>query len=135
MFSILKLRLPGVAAIRTNEIVFILVVTTAIAMLGNGIITPVLPLYARSFGVNVFMVGVMVAAYGMARIFMDIPAGHMADRFGRRPMIIAGALVMALSSLGTAIAGTFWQVVALRLLQGASNSQFLVPNSFFTWHP
>lgn len=121
----MKLRVPGIEAIRQNEVVFILVVTTAITMLGNGIINPILPLYAKSFGVNVFMVGLMVAAYGIARVFMDIPAGKLADRFGRRTMIIGGAILMAASSLGNALATDFWQVVAMRLVQGTASALYV----------
>lgn len=121
----MKLRIPGVEAIKQNEVVLILVVTTAIVMLGSGIISPILPLYAQSFGVNVFMVGLMVAAYGIARIFMDIPAGRLADRFGRRTVMISGALLMVVSSLGNAVAGAFWQVVVMRLIQGAGSALYV----------
>ncbi len=121
----MKLRIPGVEAIKQNEVVLILVVTTAIVMLGSGIISPILPLYAQSFGVNIFMVGLMVAAYGIARIFMDIPAGRLADRFGRRTVMISGALLMVVSSLGNALAGAFWQVVVMRLIQGAGSALYV----------
>lgn len=121
----MNLRLPSIQVLRQNEAVLILVITTAITMLGNGIIAPILPLYAQSFGVDIFMIGLMVGAYGVSRIFMDIPAGKMVDRFGRRPMIVTGALLMALSSLGSALAFNFWILVGLRLVQGAGSAIYI----------
>lgn len=119
------MRLPSLQAMRQNEVVLILVTTTAITMLGNGIISPILPLYAKSFGVTVFLIGLMVGAYGLARMFMDIPAGRMADRFGRRLMIISGAILMGISALGSAVSQNFWHLVALRLVMGAGSAIYV----------
>ncbi|MBI4331742.1 MAG: MFS transporter [Chloroflexi bacterium] len=118
------MHLPAIQTKKKNEAVLVLVTTTVISNLGSGIISPILPLYASSFGVTIFWVGLMVAAYGVARIFMDIPSGRLADRYGRRPMIIAGTLLIGLSSLGSALASEFWQLVAFRLVMGTGSALY-----------
>ena len=55
--------------------------------LGFGIITPVLPAYGRSFGVGASAVGLILGIYGLARFIANVPAGHLAERRGRRTVL------------------------------------------------
>ncbi len=43
-----------------------------VLMLGNGIVLPVLPLYARSFDVGYGAAGLLIASYGIARLGFDL---------------------------------------------------------------
>jgi MFS family permease len=54
------------------------------------------------------------------------PAGWLADRWGRRPLLIAGWGVMALRLALVAVARSPWQVIAIQALDGASNAMFAV---------
>ena len=54
------------------------------------------------------------------------PAGWLADRWGRRPLLIAAWGVMALRLALVAVAQTPWQVIAIQSLDGASNAMFAV---------
>ena len=63
---------------------------TFINMLGAGIVGPVLPLYAKSFGVGATMVGLLMAIFGIARIPINVPAGSVAERVGRKPLLVIG---------------------------------------------
>jgi MFS family permease len=91
-------------------------------MMGIGIVGPVLPLYARSFGVGAALVGSLITAFGIARILMNLPAGSLAERFGRRPLLILGPLVTCVAALLTGLAGQFEQIVLFRFLQGLGSS-------------
>lgn len=95
---------------------------TFLNMLGVGIISPVLPLYARSFGVGATMVGLLIASFGIARIPTNVPAGSAAERFGRKALLVGGPLVISASALLTGLAGTFEQMVLFRLLQGVGSA-------------
>lgn len=95
---------------------------TFLNMLGVGIVGPVLPLYASTFGVSAAMVGLLMSAFGIARIPTNVPAGSLADRLGRKPLLVGGSLLIAISALFTGLAGTFTQMVIFRLLQGVGSA-------------
>ncbi len=57
---------------------------------------------------------------------MAWPAGYLADRIGRRPLLIAGWLTMALRLVLIAVAGTAWQIVTIQVLDGVASGLFSV---------
>lgn len=87
--------------------------------LGFGAVIPVLPLYAQSFGVSQAAIGATVAVYGIARLFTAMPAGRIADLFGRRNALLIGGLVSAAGNLWCAFAGTYTELVIARFVAGA----------------
>lgn len=91
----------------------------AVNQLGFGGIVPVLPLYARSFGVPQSAIGVAIGVYGLARFLVNLPAGQLADRFGRRAALAAGGMVTAAGNLLCAYAPTYAALVAARFVAGA----------------
>ena len=95
---------------------------TFINMLGAGIVGPVLPLYAKSFGVSAAMVGLLMSAFGIARIPINVPAGGLAERIGRKPLLVIGPLIMGIAALLTGLSNTYGQLLALRLLQGVGSA-------------
>jgi MFS family permease len=48
------------------------------------------PLYLEQLGANPIMIGTVFSAFGFVMMVAHIPAGYLADRIGRRPMIQAG---------------------------------------------
>lgn len=80
---------------------------TFVAMLGFGMVGPVLPLFARSFGVGYGAVAVMVSAYALTRLVLDVFAGPLVKRMGERTSATAGVLVTGGAAALTAAAPTF----------------------------
>ncbi|HSL67102.1 MAG TPA: MFS transporter, partial [Actinomycetota bacterium] len=70
------------------------VVGTFVIMMGFGIVSPILPLYARSFGVSLDAVGVLIAAFSLTRLVMDPFTGVIIDRLGERAAVVVGAAVV-----------------------------------------
>jgi MFS family permease len=95
---------------------------TLVIMLGYGLIVPVLPLYARSFGVGRTEVGVLMMSFGLMRLLFDLVAGPMVDRFGERFTATTGAVAVGVSSALSAIAPSFLALVLFRALGGAGSS-------------
>lgn len=80
---------------------------TFVAMLGFGMVGPVLPLFARSFGVDYGAVAVMVSAYALTRLVLDVFAGPLVKRMGERVSATTGVLVTGVAAGLTAAAPTF----------------------------
>jgi DHA1 family multidrug resistance protein-like MFS transporter len=101
-------------------------VLIAVNQLGFGAIMPVLALYARSFGVLQSAIGVAIGIYGLARFLVAVPAGQLADRFGRRTTLAVGGLVTAVGNLLCAYAPTYMTFVAARFVAGAGAALVLI---------
>ncbi|MGI6367541.1 MAG: MFS transporter [Anaerolineae bacterium] len=95
---------------------------TFVNMLGVGIIGPVLPLYANTFGVSAAMVGLLISVFGVARIPINVPIGTLAERIGRRPLLFTGPLVIAVAATLSGLATSFGQLIVFRLLQGVGSA-------------
>ena len=85
---------------------------------------PVLPLLAASLGGNPDQVGAINAAFMLSAGLLSIPAGVLADRAGRRPVLLAGLGLLALSSFLIALSATPLQMAAVYLLFGAGLAAF-----------
>lgn len=107
---------------RRREVLILLCVQVFLIMLGLGLATPVLPLYARSFGVGAAAVGFLVTVFGVARMASNVPAGQWAERFGRKGLLVFGPLVTAAGSVGFATAGSYGELLGWRLLQGVGSA-------------
>jgi len=82
-------------------------------MLGLFMILPVFALYATELeGVTPALTGLAIGAYGLTQAILQIPAGLLSDRIGRKPVIIGGLLVFAVGSLVAALADSIY-IVAL----------------------
>ena len=90
-------------------------------MLGLFIILPVFALYAEHLpgGESHLLMGIALGAYGLTQAILQIPAGWLSDRYGRKPVIYASLILFALGSFIAAFAGDIYWVIAGRVVQGA----------------
>lgn len=107
-------------ALRSQRVFLTLCLLIMINQFGFGLITPVLPLYADSFGLGPSLVGVVIGVYGLARFVVNLPAGRLTEVYGRRSVLIGGTLVNALASALIATAQNLPQLLAYRVLAGAA---------------
>jgi len=92
----------------------------ALRMLGLFMILPVFALYATHLdGVTPALTGLAIGVYGVTQALLQIPAGLLSDRIGRKPVIIGGLLVFALGSVVAAQAESIHMVIFGRALQGS----------------
>jgi MFS family permease len=90
-------------------------------MLGMFIVLPVLALYAETIpgGRDHTLVGLALGAYGLTQAILQVPFGWASDRWGRKPVIVAGLVVFALGSFIAAWAPTITWTIVGRTVQGA----------------
>ena len=98
---------------------FSLALVYALRMLGLFMILPVFSLYADQYQHSTpVLVGTAIGVYGLTQGLFQIPFGFLSDRFGRKPVIVAGLLIFALGSIIAAEAESIYAVIAGRALQG-----------------
>jgi MFS transporter, DHA1 family, multidrug resistance protein len=112
----------GIRAIVSDRAVMTVVLVAFVLTLGLGIVLPILPLFARSFGVGYGEAGVLVSAYAAARLLVDLAAGAAVDRWGERFCSAAGLAVVAVSSLLTGLAPAYALAVLFWGCAGAGSA-------------
>jgi multidrug resistance protein len=106
----------------THRTLALVCLVILVNQLGFGIIVPITPIYARTFGVNEAEIGLVVAIYGLGRFAFGVPVGQAADRFGRRNVILAGTVVTCVGSVLCGVAGSFVQLLIFRFVAGAGST-------------
>jgi MFS family permease len=86
--------------------------------------TPLLPLYAQSLGAGPSLVGLVVAASTLTGVALKLPAGTLSDVVGRRPLLLAGALVFALMPFTYLAVSTVGGLLLARLFHGHATAVF-----------
>jgi MFS transporter, DHA1 family, tetracycline resistance protein len=100
--------------------------TVAVDLLGFGIIIPLLPLYATSFGASPVTIGFLFASYSLAQLVFSPIWGRISDRVGRKPIIMVTIAGSAIGSLTVGLAGTIPLLFLGRIIDGASGSSVAI---------
>jgi MFS family permease len=111
--------------IRENQRLVMIMVSTVAIMSGQGVISPVLPLFARSFGASAASVGLTLSAFALARLVLNVPLGMASDRYGRRPLLVAGPLVTGLGMVGSGFVEGIPELLFWRLIAGAGSAMYM----------
>jgi MFS family permease len=106
--------------------VWVLVAAAFVIAIGFGLISPVLPSLAQSFGVGAFASSVVVSVFAFFRLVFAPAGGSLIARLGERPVYLAGLVIVAVSTGATAFAQDYWQLVLFRGLGGIGSTMFTV---------
>lgn len=106
--------------------VWLLVCANTVVALGYGVVAPVLPEYARHFGVSISAATFVITAFAVLRLVGAPPAGLLVQRLGERRVFISGLLIVALSTGACAFAQTYGQLLLFRSLGGVGSAMFTV---------
>lgn len=104
----------------------VLVASAFVIAIGFGLVSPVLPAYARSFDVGVTAASVVVSAFAFFRLVFAPVGGALVNRLGERWVYLTGLSLVALSSVATAFAQSYWQLLVYRGLGGIGSTMFTV---------
>ena len=98
--------------------ILFLMINMFIAMLGIGLIIPILPEFLKEFGAGGKTAGYLVAAFGLTQFLFSPLAGEWSDKYGRKIMIVSGLVLFTISNLIFALAKHTWVLYLSRLIGG-----------------
>src|SRR5712672_1122928 len=122
---------PGAAkgndALATSRMMLLLLVAmTGVAPISLYLLVPALPVLATTFGRDISIAQMTVSLYMVGIACSQIIMGPLSDRFGRRPVLLAGLGLMVAASAGCIFAETLPQVIAARFLQALGGATGMV---------
>ena len=93
---------------------------------GFGVLVPVLPVFARSFGVGNAEVGAVISVFALMRLAISPVCGRLIGWIGERTVLATGIFIVAASSGLAGAAQTYPQLLALRGIGGIGSAMFTV---------
>ncbi|MGH3971000.1 MAG: MFS transporter [Mycobacterium sp.] len=103
-----------------------LIAANVVAALGYGVISPVLPAYARTFGVSIGAVTFAITVFSLMRLCFAPPTGLLVQRLGERRVYVAGLLIVAVSTGACAFVQNYWQLLLFRAIGGIGSTMFFI---------
>lgn len=122
---------PGAAADRHDLgrprlMLLMLVAMTGVAPISLYMLVPALPVLAATFKSDIQVAQMTVSLYMVGIACSQLIMGPLSDRFGRRPVLLAGLALMVVASLGASLAQTMPQLIAARFLQALGGASGMV---------
>lgn len=99
-------------------------------LVGFGIIIPVLPFYATSFGASPGTVTLLSTSFSLAQFAAAPVLGRISDRVGRRPVMLVSIAGSCLSMLVLGLAGALWMVFLARVISGLSTANISTAHAY-----
>ncbi|WP_339323835.1 MFS transporter [Paenibacillus sp. FSL W8-0194] len=103
---------------KINRSLYVLMINMFIAMLGIGLVIPILPKLLEDFHAGGTAAGYLIAASGLTQFLFSPLAGEWADKYGRKLMIVLGLALFTVSQFMFAVASVMWMLYASRFLGG-----------------
>ena len=119
------------AFLTRNPIVLPVYAPTMLLAIGSGMLAPILPLYAASFGASYGMIGLVLGIRGLGTILGDIPAGLLLRRMGQRRLMIIGLICIALCGLAMSTAQALWMLIVYGLVEGIGGALWNISRHAF----
>ena len=100
--------------------------TTILLGSGHGMLFPIIPLIASEFGISGGISAQTVTAFAAGRLLGQPLGGILIDRFGTRPAVTVGPLVIGVSVLIGAVTPWFWPLLVALFIAGAADSGWML---------
>lgn len=97
---------------------YVIFSVTLIAVMGVASITPALPKIAGTLNLTKPQVALLISAFTFPGIFLTPVAGVLADRWGRKRVLVPALFIFALAGSAIFFFHNFYHIILLRILQG-----------------
>jgi len=118
--------------LRNNRRLSSIFLIVFIDLLGFGLILPLLPYYAETFGATDFEVGLLVAVYAAAQFVATPLLGRLSDRVGRRPVLLISIAGNLVGFVLLALAQSLEMLFVARILAGFTGGNISVAQAYIS---
>jgi MFS transporter, DHA1 family, tetracycline resistance protein len=108
----------------------VIFLTIFVNLVGFGIIIPLLPFYAETFGASPIVIGLLFASFSVCQLIASPLLGELSDRWGRRPVLIVSLIGTALSFAMLAVAQSLAMLFAARIVDGLSGGNITTARAY-----
>lgn len=109
--------------------IFVVITTAFISSFTGSALNLAIPDMGRYFHVGAGSVGWLVTAYMLTSAALSVPLGCIADRTGRKRILVLGILLFSFSSAAAALGISMWMLILLRILQGIGGAMIFSTNT------
>ena len=108
----------------------IIFLTIFVNLVGFGIIIPLLPFYAETFGASPYVIGLLFAVFSLCQLAAAPALGDLSDRYGRRPVLIFSLIGTVVSFVMLAVAHSVAMLFAARIVDGLSGGNISTARAY-----
>ena len=108
----------------------VIFLTVLVNLVGFGIIIPLLPFYAQTFGASPVAIGLLFASFSVAQLVASPLLGHWSDTWGRRPVLIFSLLGTVVSFVMLALAHSLTMLFIARVVDGLSGGNITTARAY-----
>lgn len=103
----------------------VLLLSVFMAMVGLGIISPIIPNYASDLGATGIYIGLIYSSFSLSRATLQTPVGRLADTYSKKKIIVAGLILYAAVSLIYTYVKSPETLILVRVLHGVGSSMMM----------
>jgi DHA1 family tetracycline resistance protein-like MFS transporter len=108
----------------------IIFLTIFVNLVGFGIIIPLLPFYAETFGASPLVIGLLFATFSLCQLIASPILGDLSDRYGRRPVLVFSLAGTVVSFVMLAMAGSITELFLARIVDGLSGGNISTARAY-----
>jgi len=103
----------------------VLLLSVFMAMVGLGIISPIMPNYASDLGASGIYIGLIYSSFSLSRAALQTPIGRLADTYSKKKIIVAGLVVYAVISVVYTYVTSPEMLIVVRFFHGVGSSMMM----------
>jgi len=103
----------------------VLLLSVFMAMVGLGIISPIMPNYASDLGASGIYIGLIYSSFSLSRAALQTPIGRLADTYSKKKIIVAGLITYAVISVVYTYVTSPEMLIAVRFFHGVGSSMMM----------
>ena len=108
----------------------IIFLTIFVNLIGFGIIIPLLPFYAETFGASPVVIGLLFAVFSLCQLLAAPALGDLSDRYGRRPILVFSLAGTVVSLVMLALAHSITMLFLARIVDGLSGGNISTARAY-----